>query len=102
MVKCLAALTILSFIHYVLKSRIFSGVFNLIAGLLCTGPSETFQCVCQVFYHKEGLNWWKIKFAFCPKEYLDVSRIPVIMIIIVYVDIGAGYENILQPECMHW
>ena len=65
--------------------------------IFCTG---SFQCVCQVFYHKEGTNWWKIKFAFCPREYLDVSCIPVIMTI-VYVAIGTGDESIL-PDCKHW
>ena len=65
-----------------------------------TGPSKAFQCVCQVFYHKKVTNWWKIKFAFCLKEYLNVSCIPVIMTI-VYVAIGTGYESIL-PECNHW
>ena len=29
--------------------------------------------VCQVFYHREGVNWWKIIFAFFPEHLLDVS-----------------------------
>ena len=31
------------------------------------------ECVCQVFYHKLGLNWWKATLAFFPKELLRVS-----------------------------
>ena len=30
------------------------------------------KCVCQVFYHKLGLNWWKATLAFFPKEQLTV------------------------------
>ena len=33
------------------------------------------ECVCQVFYHKLGLNWWKATLAFFPKEQLMVSLI---------------------------
>ena len=29
--------------------------------------------VCQVFYHREGINFWKTKLAFCPEHLLDVS-----------------------------
>ena len=28
---------------------------------------------CQVFYHWEGVNWWKMIFAFFPEDLLDVS-----------------------------
>ena len=31
------------------------------------------ECVCQVFYHKLGLNSWKATLAFLPKEQLTVS-----------------------------
>ena len=31
------------------------------------------RCVCQVFYHWEGINCWKITFAFFPEHLLDVS-----------------------------
>ena len=33
------------------------------------------ECVCQVFYHKLGLNCWKTTLAFFPKEHLMVSLI---------------------------
>ena len=29
--------------------------------------------ICQVFYHREGVNWWKATLAFCPEHLLDVS-----------------------------
>ena len=28
---------------------------------------------CQVFYLREGVNWWKIVFAFFSEDLLDVS-----------------------------
>ena len=28
---------------------------------------------CQVFYCKEGFNWWNAKIVFCPKYLVDVS-----------------------------
>ena len=31
------------------------------------------RCVCQVFYHWEGINCWKTTFAFFPEHLLDVS-----------------------------
>ena len=31
------------------------------------------RCVCQVFYHKERVNWWKVTLAVCPEDQLDVS-----------------------------
>ena len=31
------------------------------------------RCVCQVFYHWEGINCWKITFAFFPEHLLGVS-----------------------------
>ena len=36
---------------------------------------DAVECVCQVFYHKLGLNWWKATLAFFPKEQLTVSLI---------------------------
>ena len=36
---------------------------------------SVFECVCQVFYHKLGLNWWKATLAFFPKEQSMVSLI---------------------------
>ena len=30
------------------------------------------ECVCQVFYHKEALNYWRATFAFFPKHQLKV------------------------------
>ena len=32
------------------------------------------ECVCQVFYHKEALNYWRARVAFFPKKYLEVTR----------------------------
>ena len=32
------------------------------------------KCVCQVFYHKEGLNCWKVRFAFFSEHLLDVRN----------------------------
>ena len=32
------------------------------------------RCVCQVFYRKEGVNWWKTTLAFCPEGLLEVSQ----------------------------
>ena len=37
------------------------------------------ECVCQVFYHKLGLNWWKATLAFFPKEQLTVSLISLLL-----------------------
>ena len=37
------------------------------------------ECVCQVFYHKLGLNWWKATLAFFPKEQLAVSLISLLL-----------------------
>ena len=35
------------------------------------------RCSCQVFYYKEGINWWKIIFTFFPNEHTyNVSFIP--------------------------
>ena len=35
------------------------------------------RCYCQVFYCKEGINWWRIIFAFFPNKYMyNVSFIP--------------------------
>ena len=31
------------------------------------------KCVCQVFYHREGLNYWKTMIAFLPADLLEVS-----------------------------
>ena len=31
------------------------------------------RCVCQVFYHREGINCWKITLAFCHEQFLEVS-----------------------------
>ena len=31
------------------------------------------ECVCQVFYHKEKFNQWKVTLAVCPEDQLDVS-----------------------------
>ena len=31
------------------------------------------RCVCQVFYYKEGLNCWKITFAFFFEHLLEVK-----------------------------
>ena len=31
------------------------------------------RCVCQVFYHWEGINCWKTTLAFCPEHLLHVS-----------------------------
>lgn len=28
--------------------------------------------VCQVFYHRNGTNWWTTTFAFCHEHMLDV------------------------------
>ena len=39
------------------------------------------ECVCQVFYHKLGLNWWKATLAFLPKEHLTVRLILVFKMI---------------------
>ena len=36
------------------------------------------ECVCQVFYHKLGLNWWKATLAFFPKEHLTVRLISLL------------------------
>ena len=33
------------------------------------------RCVCQVFYHREGVNCWKITFAFFSEHLLNVSNI---------------------------
>ena len=30
------------------------------------------ECVCQVFYHKVGLNHWRARVAFYPKQHLEV------------------------------
>lgn len=35
--------------------------------------NATKRCVCQVFYHKEGLNCWKIMFAFLYEHLLEVK-----------------------------
>ena len=32
------------------------------------------QYACQVFYHRQGINCWKITLAFCPEPYLHVSQ----------------------------
>ena len=31
------------------------------------------RCVCQVFYHRVGINYWKTTLAFCPERFLQVS-----------------------------
>ena len=31
------------------------------------------EYACQVFYYREGINFWKTTLAFCPKHLLDVS-----------------------------
>ena len=31
------------------------------------------ECVCQVFYHKEALNHWRARVAFCHKQHLEVN-----------------------------
>ena len=36
------------------------------------------KCVCQVFYHKLGLNCWKATLTFFPKKHLMVSLIMVV------------------------
>ena len=35
------------------------------------------RCGCQVFYYKEGINYWKITYVFFPDEHMyNVSFIP--------------------------
>ena len=36
------------------------------------------ECVCQVFYHREGINWWKTTLAFFPKEQFTVSLVIIV------------------------
>ena len=43
------------------------------------------RCVCQVFYHREGLNYWKITFAFFSEHLLDVSNIAICLMTVVSV-----------------
>ena len=38
------------------------------------------RCGCQVFYYREGINWWKITFAFFPEHLYNVSFIPVLVL----------------------
>ena len=35
------------------------------------------ECVCQVFYHKLGINWWKATIAFFPKEQITVRIVAI-------------------------
>ena len=44
------------------------------------------ECVCQVFYHREGINWWKVTLAFFPKEQSTVS-----LVIILVQNSNAGF-----------
>ena len=32
------------------------------------------ECVYQVFYHKEALNYWRARVVFFPKQHLEVTR----------------------------
>ena len=37
--------------------------------------SQSAGCVCQVFYHKKGLNHWTVTLAFCQKSKFDVRKL---------------------------
>ena len=39
--------------------------------VLVVGPPD---CMCQVFYHRIRSNYWRIVFAFFPKNKVDVSQ----------------------------
>ena len=32
------------------------------------------KCVCQVFHHEEGINCWRVVFAFFPKKYCQEAE----------------------------
>ena len=58
-----------------------SGMRNSVNIEIKKEAQNVVECVCQVFYHKLGLNWWKATLAFFPKEQLTVRSILVIMIV---------------------
>ena len=64
------------------------------------------QCVCQVFYLKETTKWWKVKFAFCSRPYLDVSYFndndfSLITISNTFIqDMKAFYRDAIFGECI--
>ena len=62
------------------------------------------QCVCQVFYLKDTTKWWKVKFAFCSRPYLDVSYFnenDFSLIIINFIqDMKAFYHDAIIGECI--
>ena len=37
------------------------------------------ECVCQVFYRREGINCWKATLAFFPKEQFTVSLVIILV-----------------------
>ena len=45
------------------------------------------ECVCQVFYHREGINCWQATLAFFPKEQFTVS-----LVIILVQNSNAGFS----------
>ena len=45
------------------------------------------ECVCQVFYRREGINSWKATLAFFPKEQFAVS-----LVIILVQNSNAGFS----------
>ena len=49
-----------------------SGIRNSATFEINKEAQNVVECVCQVFYHKLGLNWWKATLAFFPKEQITV------------------------------
>ena len=56
-----------------------SGIRNSVNIEIKKEAQNVVECVCQVFYHKLGLNWWKATLAFFPKEKLAVSLISLLL-----------------------
>ena len=52
------------------------------------------RCICQVFYHREGVNCWKITFALFLEHLLAVSNILCLMTAIMCeYDNGENLSN---------
>ena len=55
------------------------------------------KCLCQVFYHRQGINIWRVTLAFCTRKYLNVSYL---ILCIDYTNTSTKEKSALMYMCI--
>ena len=59
------------------------------------------RCGCQVFYYREGINWWKITYVFFPEHFFNVSFMPGIYMHKVGIVLHACIHRLICYTHLH-